>query len=294
MSKTTNRTEAVIGQLMRFYRRTPLHSAKMGKFLAGILSRLVVFRKNPLVIKEIDNVRFELDLREVIDSSLYFSGTFEAGIEMLINSLVKPGMASLDIGANIGYHTFRMAGLVEKGGQVYAVEPTSWAYRKLLRNATLNPHFENITFFQVGFSDSDIGKVQTQFQSSYRLDGKHQLALETIELITLDTFITREKIRKIDFIKLDVDGFEGKVLKGAVRLLREAKPIILMEINPSEMLENGDNPDDMAWILRDAGYSFETTDGKPIDDLSAYWRDTMGRSTMILARNQTESRLLQS
>jgi FkbM family methyltransferase len=189
----------------------------------------------------------------------------------------------MDIGANIGYHTFRMSKLTGPSGRVYAVEPTSWAYRKLTRNASLNPDLNNITFSQVGLSNIDTGIVPVQFQSSYRLDGKQQSATENIELVTLDTYLERENIKKLDFIKLDVDGFEGKILQGAAKSLTKLKPSILMELNPATMLENGDDPDDMVQLLVQAGYHFETIHSQPIKDLSKYWRENTKASTMLLA-----------
>lgn len=283
MPDISSETNNIVGQLMRLYRRSPLHSAGMGKILAGILSRLILFRKNPKIIKDIDNIKFELDLHEVIDSSLYFSGTFEEDVEMNIHSLVKPEMCVIDIGANIGYHTFRMSKLTGPNGRVYAIEPTSWAYQKLIRNASLNPDLNNITFSQVGVSNMDTGMVPVQFQSSYRLDGKQRSTIEHIELITLDTYLERENIKRLDFIKLDVDGFEGKVLQGAAGSLTKMKPSILMELNPATMLENGDDPDGMVLLLVQAGYHFETIHNQPIKDLSTYWRENAKASTMLLA-----------
>ena len=283
MHNTSYEVKNIVGQLMRLYRRSPLHSARVGRVLAGILSHLILLRKNPTIIKEVDNTKFELDLREVIDSSIYFSGTFEEDVEKNIHSLVKPGMCVLDIGANVGYHTFRMSKLTRPSGQVYAIEPTSWAYRRLIRNASLNPDLNNIIFSQLGLSNADTGTVPVQFQSSYRLDGKQQSTTENIELITLDTYLEREGITKLDFIKLDVDGFEGKVLQGASKSLNKMRPIILMELNPSTMLENDDDPDVMVQILMQAGYRFETSHGQPIKDLSKYWLENTNTSTMLLA-----------
>ena len=280
MHNTSYEVKNIVGQLMRLYRRSPLHSARVGRVLAGILSHLILLRKNPTIIKEVDNTKFELDLREVIDSSIYFSGTFEEDVEKNIHSLVKPGMCVLDIGANVGYHTFRMSKLTIPSGQVYAIEPTSWAYRRLIRNASLNPDLNNIIFSQLGLSNADTGTVPVQFQSSYRLDGKQQSTTENIELITLDTYLEREGITKLDFIKLDVDGFEGKVLQGASKSLNKMRPIILMELNPSTMLENDDDPDVMVQILMQAGYRFETSHGQPIKDLSKYWLENTNSFTL--------------
>ena len=88
----------------------------------------------------------------------------------------------VDIGANIGYHTFRMASLVQPGGFIYAIEPTSTAYTNLLRNAGLNSHLTNIEFIKIGLSNDDIGEQEIAFQSSYRLNGQSEVKSEQIRL----------------------------------------------------------------------------------------------------------------
>jgi len=281
MSKPMTENKSIIGILMKLYRRSPFHSASMGKFLASIMARFLVAR-DPLVVKRIGSVTFELDLREVIDSSLYFSGTFEDDVEQIINTMVKPGMCVLDIGANIGYHTFRMARLVGSTGSTYAIEPTQWAYQRLLRNFNLNPTLKNITFSKAALSNVDMGITQIQFQSSYRLDGRNQNKVESIEVITLDTYLEHKKITKLDFIKLDVDGYEGKVIQGASKSLAQMKPILLMEINPSAMIMNGDDPEQIINILMQVGYQFTTIKGLDIPDLSTYCRNNANASTMIV------------
>jgi hypothetical protein len=98
---------SVIGTLMRIYRASPLYP-QYGPMLAKLLAS-VMRDKSTGIIREIDGVRFELDLREMIDASLFYSGTWEAEAERTITGALKPGMIAFDIGANIGYHTFRMA-----------------------------------------------------------------------------------------------------------------------------------------------------------------------------------------
>lgn len=275
----------VIGLLMRLYRRTPLHSERAGKVLARILDLVMPVNKNQKKIKEIDGVLFELNLNQVIDSSLYYSGTFEEQVERLIISTIKPGMVAIDVGANIGYHTFRMAKLVTETGKVYAIEPTRRAYDKLLRNADLNPMVQNIRHLKLALSDADAGLMPMKFESSYRLDNNKDSTTEMVEILTLDSVVEKENISRVDFIKIDVDGFEAKVIKGALQTLSAARhPILLMEINPSGIIQNGDNPDEMIDTLAKFGYKFQTEHGRIIPDLKAYCRQAQKLSTMIFCQ----------
>jgi hypothetical protein len=91
---------------MRLYRASPLHP-RLGAGLARLLGMATRRIPSPQ-IRLIDGIRWELDLREVIDASLFFSGSFEPRAERQIASHLGPGMTAIDVGANIGYHTLRI------------------------------------------------------------------------------------------------------------------------------------------------------------------------------------------
>src|SRR5713101_4640646 len=79
-------------------------------------------------------VRWNLDLDEAIDFSIFLLGLFERQTVQAYQRLVWPGNIVLDIGANIGAHTFHLARLVGPNGRVFAFEPTAFAFHKLLAN----------------------------------------------------------------------------------------------------------------------------------------------------------------
>jgi len=283
MDKMNTPINKLIGSVMRFYRRTPFQNSKNGSILAKLLSLFVRLRKQKVFIKQINGVNFEIDLEQIIDSSLYFSGTFESLEESIIETLLMPGMVAMDIGANFGYHTFRMARRVQDSGMVYAFEPTEWAFEKLQRNASINA-FNNIRYFKVGLGDMDNPKVRICFQSSYRLDGTKVNAAEEINVVKLDTFCKQSGIQKVDFIKLDVDGYEGKVVRGAYETLRSSRPIVLMEINPEILLGQGDDYIDLISILVACNYTFKSNGRLPVPNLDDFCRSLpKGASVMILA-----------
>lgn len=283
-------TKKLIGLMMSIYRNSPLHNAFVGDILAKVLALFTIFKKKQ-VTHEIDGVRFDLDLREVIDSSLYYSGTFEPKIESIIESALKPGMNVIDIGANIGYHTFRMAKLVQPNGRVLAVEPTSHAYTKLQRNAALNPQLDNIAYAKVGLAREDLEEQTIAFQSSYRLTGYHEIQIEQVRLMKLDTLAREQKLERVDFIKLDVDGFEGQVLLGAVETFQKFTPGLVIEITPSEMIKNGDDPVKIIGFLKNLNYSFFDEDYQKIHDLEQKISQlTAGFSMMVFALPATDSK----
>ncbi len=114
-----------------------LYSLLPGKPFYGLLHHLYVryrgLNKRRNVIARIDGITYELDLTQYIDSTIYFQGSFEAETTAVIERLVEPGMVVLDIGANIGSHTLRLARLVGQNGLVIAFEPMLAAYNPRFR-----------------------------------------------------------------------------------------------------------------------------------------------------------------
>jgi FkbM family methyltransferase len=273
----------VLSFLMRTYRKSPLHP-RLGKPLALLLSLVTRLRSKKQVIREIDGVTFELNLEEVIDSSLYYSGTFEAEAEAVLETLVQPGMVAVDIGANFGYHTFRMARSAGANGRVLAIEPTTWAYDKLQRNAALNPAIANIDYAKVGLSDTVVGETEIAFVSSYRLDGAQTSRPETVRLTTLDALVEELHLPRVDFIKLDVDGFEGRVLHGAERTLTQYRPVIFFELTPAAVATTGYEAIALLRWLESLGYALQSEQRQPIKDVAAFCHDiTGGFSVNMLA-----------
>jgi FkbM family methyltransferase len=277
-----------IGAAMRLYRVSPLYP-RLGRALGKTLAVVTRYISPQNGIKEIDGVKFDLDLNEVIDSSLFYSGTFEADSEKTIVAALKPGMTAIDVGANFGYHTFRMAKAVGSGGKVIAIEPTAWAYNKLQRNVALND-FMNIAPLKLGISDTDLGPTEVSFQSSYRLDGARANVTEVVPLLTLDTITKTYNVGCIDFIKIDVDGFEGKVIRGARQTLKAYRPVLFFEISPSLMANNGDDANELIDTLLKLGYALKTDAAEPVPDPEAFLAKIgVGFSVNVLATPPTSA-----
>jgi hypothetical protein len=94
------------------------------------------FRKP--VVKVVDGIRYELDLNQNIDTSIYFLGAFEPDAVAAMKKFIRPGDVVLDVGANVGCHALLLSKLVGLHDRVIAFEPTDWAFRKPARNKELN------------------------------------------------------------------------------------------------------------------------------------------------------------
>lgn len=233
------------------------------------------------VKKKIDGINYELDLREVIDNAMYFNGSREPATSLALKRLCKKGNVVIDVGANVGSHTLPMAKLVGENGKVYAFEPVPWAVKKLKQNLSLNM-FTNIILETIALSDES-GEMDMKFRASFKIGSASGVGLEgkideswwgeceqvKVHMETLDNYVSRHNIDRIDLVKLDVDGFEGKVIRGAMSVLARFKPILIMEVAPAWVEMRGDKIQEVLNSIEKMGYKFyKEIDFSPITNLS--------------------------
>ena len=212
------------------------HKILIAKYLSKLLKIFV--SQNQTVIR--NGIKWNLNLDEGIDLSVYLFGTSERKISNIKSLLSKKSgsLTIIDIGANIGSVSLLLAKIFQNS-KVFAIEPTNYAYSKLSYNLKLNNELENRVFLRQLFISNK--KKPKKVWSSWNLDrsnNKHQKHLGTLKevkqnaYIKLDEFIKNENLKNVDFIKLDVDGYELDVLKSAEDFLIKNKPIIFIEIAP--------------------------------------------------------------
>jgi FkbM family methyltransferase len=234
----------ILKALVRAYHVLPLGPLRPALRAAG--RKLTARRKR--IVRSDDGLLYELELDEFIDREIYMHGCFEPDTTRAIQHFVKPGMTVFDVGANIGAHTCLFAKHVGEHGKVIAFEPMPWALAKMKRNLALN-NFRNVSIENRALSDEN-GKFELHFRSSWKLGAarstEHRDSLEPIavDLITLDELSEP----RLDFLKVDVDGFELKVFRGAVRTLKTLRPTVITEL--------GENAGEIIDLLKSCGYGF--------------------------------------
>ena len=163
---------------------------------------------------------------------VYYLGFYEAGTLKFINLVLKNSDSTfLDIGANIGLMSMHAASSLKGKGRVIAFEPVQFFFDKLNINIKLN-EFKNIQTIKKG-----VGSIATKIP--IYLDGgcpsviskfrDEKGATEMIDVEPLDEILKNENITNVDFIKIDVEGFEFDVLKGAMQTIKNCKPVLCIE-----------------------------------------------------------------
>ena len=136
------------------------------------------------ITRTVEGMNFELDLSEMIEVSLLLE-KFERDVVEAIEKRCKPGFHVLDIGANIGAHTLRFAKCVGSGGIVYAFEPTTYAFDKLIRNIALNSGWP-IQAFRLALSNVNEKNQSINFRSSWQTDGSSISGTCKVDFVRLD------------------------------------------------------------------------------------------------------------
>lgn len=226
------------------------------------------------------DLSWHLDLDEGIDLAIYLFGAFEPRMIDTYRRIVTPGDTVLDIGANIGAHTLHFARAVGSAGRVFAFEPTAYAYAKLQRNVSLNVELAaRIRTENVLLEDRTTDGALSAVYSSWPLTGQADLHpkhlgkamdISGAERVSLDAFMESRQVERIDFIKMDVDGNECRVLRGALSTLRKHRPEMILELVPYGLAERGDSTGEFVDILKSLGYRLTNlSDGKLLPHASS-------------------------
>ncbi len=189
-----------------------------------------------------------------------------------IYSILDSNDTYVDVGAHIGDSSLLAASKI-KTGKVIACEPTPNIYAELLANIRLNNFERKIIPLQKAVSD----KVGTAFFSLEAASEVNHLLLSSkkgksikVPTTTIDSLVEKYSLKDITILKIDVEGFELEVLKGAIKSLRSKKiDMILFEVNPaSQMIEK--KLIEIEALLSKFSYefySFEESNLKPVSKI---------------------------
>jgi FkbM family methyltransferase len=182
------------------------------------------------------------------------SGTYEPHLTAVFERHCRPGMTVVDVGANLGYFSLLASRLVGPTGRVVALEPNSENCRLLLSSLRLNGS-SNVELFPVA-ADEAAGWAYyaTHIGSNGGLvdDGDLLSRFGTV----VPTFRLDDLVEgKVDFLKMDVEGAEGRVVQGATRIIEKDRPIVTTELK-EEMLQrvSGRSVADYLGYFGDLGY----------------------------------------
>jgi FkbM family methyltransferase len=183
--------------------------------------------------------------------------------------LLKPGAMVVDAGANFGHYALTAANIVGSDGQVIAFEPHPKTFGLLAANAALLST-DNLRAIQAGLSDTS-GEITLYADAANpgghsffewnvrRSDG----IKETVPVYSLDAFLQKELPgKRLDVLKMDVQGFEMNLLNGARETITNHKPSVLCEITPEALQRAGSSHSELLKFFNDLEYRMTLVDSE--------------------------------
>lgn len=181
----------------------------------------------------IGGLRMQVDPRDPIGRAIYVYGCYDYPLTRLIRTLIMPGMIFFDVGANTGFVSLVAASGCEA---VFAFEPLPSNLKRIRRNLEIN-HLQNVTVVDGAVGNREgtatlyIPESQnTGLASLNEMAGARTLKIPTI---TLDGFIRKQQLSRVDLIKIDIEGAEVMAFEGGRELMsRSDAPDVIFEAHP--------------------------------------------------------------
>lgn len=189
-----------------------------------------------------DDMQLELHIDDWIQECIYFLGDYEKAEMEILKLFLKKDNTFIDIGANIGIYTLNASKLIGENGIVISFEPFTRNHNTLVNHISLN-NLQNIKVEKLAVGEKN-GVVNLYYDESEKNLGMVTAGIiesgikEEVKMVSLDSYLENSSIAKIDFIKIDVEGFEYSVLKGMKDTLEKYHPTLLVEISEEKGNDN--------------------------------------------------------
>jgi FkbM family methyltransferase len=250
---------------------------RKGSVFATIISRIIppeyLYKDPSWRFYSANGIKMKLNISNLVDHCVYFS-TEQRALNEFIKHL-KPSDTVLDIGANIGNTTLLFSKACHKGN-IISIEPSKVLFDTLENHVTLN-EINNVKCLNIGLGAEE--KTGQLYKVSENNSGMNRIfesedipfSSERIIIKKLDNMVAELNIGNINAIKIDVEGYEYKVLKGAYNTLKTKQPTLLIEVDDHNLREQGSNPAEVFKLLKELNYSvFEADNMKDIELLHDY------------------------
>ncbi len=198
-----------------------------------------------------------LDLREWADRYFFFLGRwYDLGAQLTLDLILREGDNVVDVGANYGHFSLTAASIVGDTGTVIAFEPNPKAFARLQTHIDMN-RISSVRTYNAGLADAPgelTLSVPKKNSGEASFTGTNYADAETVSCPILkgDDEIGEQKIA---CIKIDVEGFEMRVLRGLLKIIERDRPWIITEIVRSHLSRDGQVPADLDDLLRPCGYT---------------------------------------
>jgi len=204
-----------------------------------------------------------LHMQDWCERLTYFLGRYyERPLELLVNALVRPGETFIDVGGNTGMVTLMGAARVGRGGRIYTFEPNPTLAARIAGLVQMNG-LEGVVIVQAGLSDvkADLPLTIASESNGWSTFAGVDLSNPALNCQTViapvapaDDLLPPDLSGSIA-VKIDVEGFECRVLRGMARLIERSRPAVITEVKPHVLQLAGSSVAELFGIMHRHGYT---------------------------------------
>ncbi|MDW8055004.1 MAG: FkbM family methyltransferase [Anaerolineae bacterium] len=265
------------GLVMTTAKHSRMHSFKRALLLLSKAYERLTHRCITVPTTTIWGSKMRVTLPEWVSSQIFLEGKVDSELTETLFYLLKPGQTFVDIGAHIGYFSLLACHRVGNSGQVHAIEPTPSTFEVLRtnlhgRNTRVYPFAlwsepASLTFY---VCDQRFSNHNSAFPSRLPFSPRRPLNPRpiTVKALKLDTLVEQQGIEP-NVIKIDAEGAELHILRGAKHTLMKYRPIVILEIVDLGVAGFASGAQIVELMQRDYGYTpYEWREGNLEQHLS--------------------------
>lgn len=235
--------------------------------------------KVPFTRKLFNGVNFVFHTDSTISSSIIYAKIPEYNEITFLRKMLSKDSIIIDVGANVGHFSLSFADISKL---IYAFEPTPLSYEYLKQNFEKNKNFALHAVRKAVSSSAGVVEFLAigGTNTTNRIVNNRSDKTIKVPTVTIDDFSSSKKLKSMDLIKIDVEGNELDVLKGAIKSIKDMRPLILFEILDMVKLDSYKSFFDsqnyvLFTLLTNGSVSFEHEDIIKSENLFACHKDNV-------------------
>ncbi len=247
-----------IGPVERWLQRR-LEHAPVDTLWGKLMAPEYTYPRGSWRMLERDGLKFRLDLSNAVDHAEYF-GYRDLG-EQRFAELIRPDDTVVDVGGNIGVRALHLSRLVPQG-RIISLEPDRGNYARLQEHLKMN-EATNVVALNVGIGAEErmmkLYQVEEHNSGMNRIilqgEGLERIPFQEIRIMPLAQALEGVEVDRVNAIKVDVEGFEMEVLRGAEPVIRRDQPELFIELDDDNLRDNGSTSGELVAYLGTLGYA---------------------------------------
>lgn len=209
-------------------------------------------------------IKMQLDPYDMVSRKILETGAWEPESIHAVADHLTPNATFIDVGAHIGYYSLKAATMVGPNGHVISIEPNPQTLPKLRGNIEASKA-RSVSVWPVACAESE--SMLQLFAAPESNTGESSLSKEnasqegaapvaySVRARRLDVIVKEARLDRVDVIKIDVEGAEFEVLKGAAKTLDDFRPVLIVELVENQLKAMGSSVDEVTRFLSSHGYT---------------------------------------